>query len=71
MNSNLSDPAFWSRLQKSVDQEGTRESSLNANLAFGSFSITPGRILAFLITVSYYITAGKGPSYDRARLASN
>jgi hypothetical protein len=21
--------------------------------------------------VSYYITAGKGPSYDRARLASN
>ena len=62
MNSNLSDPAFWSRLQKSMDQEGTRESSLNANLAFGSFSITPGRILAFLITVSYYITAGKGPS---------
>ena len=24
-----------------------------------SFSISPGRILAFLITVSYYITAGR------------
>ena len=29
----------------------TTEAALNANLAFGSFSITPGRILAFLITV--------------------
>ena len=37
MNSNLSDPAFWSRLQKSVDQEGTRESSLSANLVFFAY----------------------------------
>ena len=29
----------------------TTEAALNANLAIGSFSITPGRILAFLITV--------------------
>ena len=29
----------------------TTEAALSANLAFGSFSITPGRILAFLITV--------------------
>jgi hypothetical protein len=38
MNSNLSDPTFWSQLQKSVDQEGTRESSLN--VIFGILTTT-------------------------------
>ena len=62
----ISDPAYQSARYRLAVESGSRKREAAFELALKS--TTPFSVGD---RVSYYITAGKGPSYDRARLASD